>query len=906
MTDGERARALEARIVDLELRLGRLETAAGAVPPPTPSPPRSAHAPPPAAGPTSSPAGHTVLSTSAPASGWVVPEPRSRSVGAPDASPPGPSAGSPPRPPRPIAATLRDLEARITGRALAWVGGIALVLGVIFLTSLAFTRGWIGHELRVLIGVVVGAIAVALGALSMERRNRLLGHVLTPVGLAMITIGLVGATRLYDLVPVGVGLLVALACAAAVALIAVRAEAPVVAGFGLIGVLIAPPLLDAPPDASTLAYVAVILVASAAVALWRSWRWLPSIAFLLAAPQVAVWIVHDPAASLALAGLAGFWLVNVVAAGGEAVRRGRDDLSVSSVTLLLANVAFLVGAGFVVLNGDLTPHRGVFLVVVAVAHIAVGGTFVMRRGDRHLFGLLNLGTGIAAISMAIPIQLGADVVPVAWTAEAVALAALAGWRRHPYSAIVSGILYVLAGAYLIVLFDGPAPAAPFAAMVDARGAALAFFLAGIGAGVGIVRDIGIRSLLVAFGSVVAAACAWVGAEPPAAVIGMTLVSVVGVCAWRVLPRRAEHAIDWRGEGLFPAGVGTAAEWRELFTATLPWALAAVGTALALTVVRAFYGPSSTPADALPFVHPAGAALAFALLGVLAVAFILPVARARDLLLAIGIQVVAVICPAELDGAPLVIAFVALSGIAAAASMAPGATTRVYLVPAAWLALAAAAYLIVVAAPPGLLVVRNAPVVASEALPQLAAIAAVAVALAILARAGGRSPRARWAWLGAGLALLYLPSIAVVMAVGSQVSESVPFAERRTQGQVALSVLWAVLGALALVGGLGSRRVALRQVGLAVLALATVKVFLFDLASLEVAYRVISLIALGLVLLVSAWLWQRLQAGAADASPTTGAPPTTGAGRADPPPTSDEPLPASPDGAPTPPTVNDTP
>ena len=48
--------------------------------------------------------------------------------------------------------SFADLEARLTGRALAWVGGLALVLGAVFFLSLAFSRGWIGPEMRVLIG----------------------------------------------------------------------------------------------------------------------------------------------------------------------------------------------------------------------------------------------------------------------------------------------------------------------------------------------------------------------------------------------------------------------------------------------------------------------------------------------------------------------------------------------------------------------------------------------------------------------------------------------------------------------------------------------------------------------------------------------------------------------------------
>ena len=47
-------------------------------------------------------------------------------------------------------AVLTDLEEKLNGRALAVVGGVALVAGAIFFLSLAFSRGWIGPEGRVL------------------------------------------------------------------------------------------------------------------------------------------------------------------------------------------------------------------------------------------------------------------------------------------------------------------------------------------------------------------------------------------------------------------------------------------------------------------------------------------------------------------------------------------------------------------------------------------------------------------------------------------------------------------------------------------------------------------------------------------------------------------------------------
>ncbi len=87
---------------------------------------------------------------------------------------------------------------------------------------------------------------------------------------------------------------------------------------------------------------------------------------------------------------------------------------------------------------------------------------------------------------------------------------------------------------------------------------------------------------------------------------------------------------------------------------------------------------------------------------------------------------------------------------------------------------------------------------------------------------------------------------------------IAFEEVATQAQVAMSVLWIVLGAIVFMFGLGRRHLVVRQAGLALLGLASLKVFVFDLASLDVAYRVLSLVALGTFLLITAWVYARLR------------------------------------------------
>jgi hypothetical protein len=114
-----------------------------------------------------------------------------------------------------------------------------------------------------------------------------------------------------------------------------------------------------------------------------------------------------------------------------------------------------------------------------------------------------------------------------------------------------------------------------------------------------------------------------------------------------------------------------------------------------------------------------------------------------------------------------------------------------------------------------------------------------------------------ALIAAGAAVVYLLSVGVVDQFQLQVAAR-PLEELQKEAQVGLSALWSVLGAAGFATGLVARGPPIRLFGLALLGLATVKVFLVDLAALDVAYRVLSLVALGVLLLVSAAVYARMQ------------------------------------------------
>jgi hypothetical protein len=79
---------------------------------------------------------------------------------------------------------------------------------------------------------------------------------------------------------------------------------------------------------------------------------------------------------------------------------------------------------------------------------------------------------------------------------------------------------------------------------------------------------------------------------------------------------------------------------------------------------------------------------------------------------------------------------------------------------------------------------------------------------------------------------------------------------RWGGQLSLSMLWSLYAGLMTAAGFRLQLRAWRVAGLALFGLTLVKVVFLDISELREFYRIIALLALGVVLLVVAWKYQR--------------------------------------------------
>jgi uncharacterized membrane protein len=348
----------------------------------------------------------------------------------------------------------RDLEELLGGRVLAWVGGVAILLGLVFLLGIAIDRGWIDEPMRTVLGFLGSTSLLLAGVWLYERKGR------TEAALAAVASALSGlyttllvATQIYDLIPAEVGL----ACAGLVGVvgvaIAVRWESTIVAAIGILGALLAPVLVGAESSGLSLGFIAIALMAAVGILLWQRWDWLSLGAFAVSAPQLLMWFAenYEERLPVALGVLIGFWALYVVAAIGYELRaRAADELPIASWLLLLANVVLIAGAGYFAL--DEAGHQNgavAWLLGLATSHILLGA-LALRQAINREIGSLLVATGLGLSAFAFADVLDGPALVVGWALQAVVLAYLATQASRdatPYGSNAERLL-LAAGAYL--------------------------------------------------------------------------------------------------------------------------------------------------------------------------------------------------------------------------------------------------------------------------------------------------------------------------------------------------------------------------------------------------------------------------------------------------------------------------
>jgi uncharacterized membrane protein len=351
-----------------------------------------------------------------------------------------------------------EFERLFGGRVLAWIGGLATLLGVIFLMRSAVDSSWFTEEIRTLMAGFGSLLLLGIGLWLHERRGHLeVARIAVAVAIPGLYATTFVASQVYDLISPVIGLEAAALVGVLGVIIAVRWSSMLVGSVGMLGALAAPMLVGTETDGGSIAFVALALAASVGVLLWQRWNWLALGAFAVSAPQLIAWIGDsgfisfeggtDPSEPvlLVLTVLVGFWVLYAAAAFGYELRsRGEESLPVSSWLLLLFSSVLVVGAGCVVI-GDSEAGLNAWIFGFAAVHLLLGAAAI-RFGVHREIGSLLVGGGIGLGTFGLAHAFDGPSLVAAWSAAAAALAYLSTRVDRTKSPALSDAERLLIGA----------------------------------------------------------------------------------------------------------------------------------------------------------------------------------------------------------------------------------------------------------------------------------------------------------------------------------------------------------------------------------------------------------------------------------------------------------------------------
>ena len=737
-------------------------------------------------------------------------------------------AAAPRTPRRPLA--TRGFEELFGGRVLAWMGGIAVLVGLAFFFALAVSNGWIGETARVLLAGAGATGLLSLGVWLRERKSQ------TEAALAAAGAGVAGlfmtvtvAAEVYDLVAALPAFCLAAVIGAVAMVLAVRWRAQPIAALGIVGSLLAPVVVGAPSTGTTVALLFTVVAAAATVLIWQRWDWLGVATFCLATPQWVAWLFDtDSVAGIVLA-LCAFGGAGILAAVGFELRLPAARLRASSSMLFALNAVVLAAAGYLALDDAGHTSLGqVWLAGLAATYVAIGLAGSRSKRVSHDLQLLVLTLGVLLADIAFAAIVSGPLLAIGWAGSSILFAALVRGRRDiPSDALLAevGLGGHLALAIGHALVNDASPATvggdpdATALLVMAAVAASCFTSARLAA-----TKSDLRALLDAVGLACVAYVTALAVDGPGLVIAWSVEAV----ALGQIARARRDTVALAGAGGFLS------------------LAAAHALALEAPLDDVVTGASVPALEVLSLAAFATAAFVCARL----VASTWPETRQFfDAAAGLG---GAYLVAAALDGAAVAAAWGG-AGVLCAPAAHRIRVQELVLAAGAYGSLALTHALMFDAPPEAFLYG------AEDMIAALVGLGAGAAAPLMLARLGwlDRQSRVIMAATGA-LTLLYLASVAIVTVVGAGDSEAVLDLGVRQQGQMLVSGLWGLVGVVALIAGLRRDVQELRLGALALLLATTAKVFVFDLAALTSIYRVLSFVALGLLLLAGSFAYQRLR------------------------------------------------
>ncbi|HVF28856.1 MAG TPA: DUF2339 domain-containing protein, partial [Pyrinomonadaceae bacterium] len=318
-----------------------------------------------------------------------------------------------------------DVETLIGGSWFNWIGVLAIAFGVAFFLKYAWNNQWIGPTARVLLGAAAGLGALAGGEIVRRRGLRQYAYVVSGGGILVLYLSVYAA---FDFKLIGQLLAVVLmiAVTAAAVLLSVRYDALPIAILGLLGGFLTPILLSTGRDnqAGLFGYIALLDAGMLALAYYKSWRSINYMSFLLTLVMFVGWLESyyaPPKLWLTIFFLVLFFLLFSALAILHNVLK-KCPAQWFDISLIITNATFFFGVSYGLLDREgFGSGLGSFALIVSAFFVLLYYFAYSRHRADGLLIYSYLGAAVTFFTMAVAIQLDQHWVTIAWAMEALML-----------------------------------------------------------------------------------------------------------------------------------------------------------------------------------------------------------------------------------------------------------------------------------------------------------------------------------------------------------------------------------------------------------------------------------------------------------------------------------------------------
>jgi hypothetical protein len=331
-----------------------------------------------------------------------------------------------------------EWEQILGGNWLARIGILALIIGIGFFLKYAFDNNWIGPTMRVILGSAAGFIMLWLG-FYWRKRYAVLTQVLSGGGIAVFYLSIFASSATYHLISIYVATILLLAVSVLATILALRYNSIALSIIGIFGAYFAPFILGAfsqgargngTTSQATFLIIYIIIIGLGALVLstLRNWRWFSLFGLVCSLITYGFWYEEFHRTVSVGSAEISITIIFLIFAGATSLFHiiQRKIPEVFDYILMILTAASYTGISMAIMWEEYRGWMGGFTLLLALLYGLFAYFMNKRSRENDRLSTFALSIGLVLLTIAIPIQFRDHATAtIAFAAEGLALMWLA-------------------------------------------------------------------------------------------------------------------------------------------------------------------------------------------------------------------------------------------------------------------------------------------------------------------------------------------------------------------------------------------------------------------------------------------------------------------------------------------------